>query len=140
MNLPKTFLSASYRNRRQTAHRLKFFSHVYSVVRSPHSHTFKRKIQLEYNSSVHCQFQFIFVIILQFQKNKWSLKFFKWCFVDIVPCTAVQSIRHQLINKINGGEVTYEEMKKIFHFEYKDTNSTNLVRLTYVSLIFLSSN
>ena len=41
------------------------------------------------------------------------------------------------VNKINGAEVTYKEMKKFFHFEYKDTYSTNLVRLTHVCLIFL---
>ena len=45
-----------------------------------------------------------------------------------------------LVNKINGDWITYNEMKNFFYFKHKDTNSINLARLTYVCLIFLSSN
>ena len=44
------------------------------------------------------------------------------------------------VNKINGDWIAYNETEKNFHYEYKETNSINLVRLTSVSLIFLSSN
>ena len=53
---------------------------------------------------------------------------------------ACQSIHHQLINKINGASIANKMMQKFFHFEHKETNSSNFVRTNPVSLIFLSSD
>ena len=45
----------------------------------------------------------------------------------------------QLINKINGGEDTNKKEQKFSEFDYKEANSSNLLKLTCVCLIILSS-